>query len=461
MSELVFNRQIDVPKDTVYRWHTTEGAFERLIPPWQEVRLLEAAPSIDEGTRTVIEIKHGLIRHRWVAEHFKVEEGNSFTDRQVSGPFKEWIHEHQFLGKNGRSTQLVDRLNFTIPGGLAGKMLMESCIEKSITNAFWFRHERTKMDLERLLGDRVFRSGLTVLITGHRGLVGRELSALLRSLGYGVRGLSRNPQGKDEFAWNPLSGEIDERAFDGVCAVVHLAGENVASGRWPASRREAILESRRKGTALIAATMARVCSRKTVLVSASGVNAYPSDGQPYDEAGPAGDHFLSEVCRAWERATEPASDVGLRVVKLRIGVVLSPRGGALGKMLLPFKLGLGGRLGTGNQMFSWIAIDDLTEIIVRSIEEESMAGVYNATAPRVVSQNAFAQVLATVLSRPAMMPVPASILQIVLGKDLANETLLADLQVIPLRLKDQGYRWRFPQLEPALRFMLGIPVVNQ
>jgi uncharacterized protein len=297
---------------------------------------------------------------------------------------------------------------------------------------------------------------MIIAVTGSTGLVGSALVTALEARGHLVRRLVRGSisDGDHEIRWNPDQGEIDAAELNGIDGVVHLAGENIAGGRWTESFKRRILESRTKGTRLLAETLAGLEMKPSVLVSASAIGYYGNrHDEEVDELAPSGNGFLAEVCREWEAATEPAHDAGIRVVKLRIGPVLSPKGGALAKMLTPFKLGLGGVIGSGRQYFSWIALDDLVNAIVFAVENESLVGPVNAVAPGAVTNRDFTKTLGRVLGRPTIFPMPAFAARLAFG-EMADEMLLGGVKVAPHELIKTGFRFEYPQLEPALVHLL-------
>ena len=295
---------------------------------------------------------------------------------------------------------------------------------------------------------------LRVLVTGARGLVGRALVPVLRARGHSVAVLTRHAAGPGEIPWDPARGALEAAALEGFGAVVHLAGEPIGA-RWTAARRFSILESRSGGTRLLATTLARLEGPPRVLISASAVGWYGDRGEEaLDETSPPGTGFLSEVCRAWEEAAVPASAAGIRVVHPRIAMVLASRGGALERMLPPFRLGLGGPLGGGRAWWSWIALDDLLSVLLRLLEDERLSGPVNAVAPGVARNGDFARTLGRVIGRPALLPVPAFALRALLG-EMAGGALLASARVSPARLTAAGHVFRFPDLEGALRQALG------
>ena len=297
---------------------------------------------------------------------------------------------------------------------------------------------------------------MRVLITGSNGLIGQALWASLAAEGHKLVSLTRSktPTKDQKIPWNPDAGVLNQDELEGFDAVVHLAGESIV-GRWTPEKKSRIMSSRVNGTGLLCETLARVRNRPKVLVSASAVGFYGDAGdQVLDEESPPGSLFLSQVAKAWEDSTERAKQSGIRVVNLRIGFVLSKAGGGLSAMLLPFKLGLGGRVGSGLQYMSWIALDDVVRAVEHAILTDSLSGPVNAVAPHPVTNREFTQTLGRVLRRPTIFPLPALVARMVMG-EMAGELLLASNRVSPSRLLASGFKFQFPGLESALRDVLG------
>jgi len=287
-------------------------------------------------------------------------------------------------------------------------------------------------------------------------MVGTALTKVLQGRQLAVVPLVRQTRGGSatEIAWDPMAGKIDSSRLEGVDAVVHLAGENIASGRWNAARKQRIRDSRVFGTQLLCETLAKLKAKPRVLVSASATGFYGDrrDAILGEEAGP-GQGFLSDVCCEWEQATVAAEKAGIRVVHLRIGVVLSTKGGALKKMLTPFRLGVGGRIGSGGQYWSWISLDDLVGAIVHCLDHDDLSGPVNAVSPEPLTNREFTAVLAKALHRPGCMPMPAFAARLVLG-EMADALLLASTRVAPLKLRESGYQFHHATLAQALAELL-------
>ena len=296
-------------------------------------------------------------------------------------------------------------------------------------------------------------------MSGSSGLIGSAVARFLASGGHRVSRLVRRLEalGEADIPWDPAEGRLEADPLEGLDAVVHLAGESIAAGRWTRARKAGIRESRIRGTRLLSEALARLDNPPRVLLCASAVGFYGDrKDEEVDESAAPGRGFLSEVCQEWEAATEPAARRGIRVVVLRFGVVLSAAGGALPRMLTPFRLGLGGRVGTGRQWMSWVALADAVEAIHFALVQGALAGALNVVAPSPVTNRELARVLGRVLRRPAFLPVPAVALRLALG-EMGEELLLSGQRVVPRRLLDAGFTFRHPDLEEALRFELGIP----
>lgn len=297
---------------------------------------------------------------------------------------------------------------------------------------------------------------MNIVITGASGFIGSALVSSLRAAGNKVTPLIRRypSAGEQAIYWDPAGGKLESAGLENRDAVIHLAGETI-TGRWTAAKKQRIRSSRIDGTRLLAGTLAELHLKPKVLVCASAIGYYGDRGDDVlREESPPGKSFLADTCVEWEAAAKPAADAGVRVVHLRIGVVLHPKGGALKQMLLPFKLGAGGVVGSGKQWWSWIALDDLVGAFEHALANQNLRGPVNAVAPQAVTNAEFTKTLGRVLSRPTIFPMPAFAARLALG-EMADELLLASARVEPTQLVASGYAFRYPQLEPALRHLLG------
>ena len=296
---------------------------------------------------------------------------------------------------------------------------------------------------------------MKIVVTGATGLVGSALVPSLTAGGHSVVRLVRKQSnasggGVTDALWQPDRGEIDASALAGCDAAVHLAGENISEGRWTDEKKRRIIESRVKGTRLLSETLARLTPRPRVLVSASATGYYGDRGDELlTEESTSGKNFVAEVCREWEAATEPARAAGLRTALLRFGIVLSREGGALAKMMTPVKLGVGGKLGSGRQYYSWIAIEDAVAAIRHALENEAVSGPVNLVSPQPVTNGEFTKALGKALGRPTLFAVPAFAARLAFG-EMADELLLASARVEPARLKATGFEFKYPTIEAAM-----------
>ena len=298
---------------------------------------------------------------------------------------------------------------------------------------------------------------MNVLVTGSSGLVGSALRPVLTAAGHQVRRLLRAPSTEPGTTfWDPSGGRFVDGALDGIDAVVHLAGENIAGGRWTADRKNQIRNSRVRDTRNLCEGLAALETPPKVLVAASAIGFYGDRGdEPLDESAQPGHGFLPQVCEAWEAATLPARSRGIRVVYLRLGIVLSRSGGALATMVMPFKLGVGGVLGTGDQYMSWVSLTDVVNIVAHALTNDSLQGPLNAVAPGAVTNREFTKALGKVLRRPTVFPMPAFAARLVFG-EMAEALLLSGARIMPAVLQGSGFRFDYPDLVVALRHELGL-----
>ncbi|KAA3611915.1 MAG: TIGR01777 family protein [Planctomycetota bacterium] len=451
----VFERRLDLPvsPEEAFAWHERDGAFERLAPPWESIRLLEKEGGIQVGDRLVLRHRVGWLPVTWEAVHTAYQPGRLFRDEQKRGPFSSWIHSHGFEPGPGGQCQLYDRVEYRLPfHGLASKVA-GSLVDKKLRRLFAYRHRITLQDLldHKQHGCR----NMKIAISGASGLVGSSLEPFLSTAGHEVKALVRPGSSREGIPWDPARSELDLAALEGMDAVVHLAGENIAAGRWSDRQKKRILDSRVQGTRVLAEGLASLQNPPKVLVCASAVGFYGDTGETVvDESQSSGEGFLPQVCQAWEEAAEPAKRAGIRVVHLRFGVILSPSGGALKRMLPPFRFGLGGRLGSGNQWMSWISLEDASASVLHAIADQELHGAVNVVAPDPIRNRDFTKVLGKVLRRPTAFPLPAFVVRTLFG-EMGQDLLLAGSGIRPSKLLAGGFRYRHPELEGALRSMLG------
>jgi len=376
----------------------------------------------------------------------------------VRGPFDAWTHVHRMEPEGPDASTLIDAIDYELPLGGLGDLFGSGIARDELDRQFTYRHRITQQDLDVHQHYNPEGQSLTIAISGASGLIGQQLTAFLTTGGHTVKRLTRSrPVSDDSIYWNPREEAIEAEKLEGVDAVIHLAGENVFALRWTDAKKDSIMHSRRVGTRLIADALAGLDDPPDVFLCASAVGYYGDHGtEPITEStAPASDAgFLSAVCQAWEGATSPAIDAGIRTAHLRTGVVLTPAGGALKLMLPAFRLGLGGRIGAPDQYFPWIAIDDVIGGYVHALWTDAVEGPVNLTAPEPATMDAYGKTLAGVLNRPALFNVPGQAVRTALG-EVADEMLLQSARVLPEKLQATGYSFRYPALDNALRHLLG------
>ena len=448
--------QLPVPVETLFAWHERPGAFLRLSPPWDAPRILEQVGGIRDGARVTLQVQAGPIPTRWRLTHRDYRQNAQFVDELLEGPFAHWVHTHRFIANGPQQSTLDDEIQYALPLGALGDAVAYRFAEATLDRVFRYRHAVTAGDLARhaLWADR---PRLRVAITGATGFIGSQLAAFLSTGGHEVVRIGRGPvtPGRVDLSWDPMRGQLDAAALEGVDAVIHLAGASIAE-RWSASHRAAIRDSRVQGTALLARTLASLTRRPAVLLSGSAIGIYGNAGDTeLTETSPAGTDFLADVGQQWEAATAPAEAAGIRVVHLRTGIVQGAAGGALAAQRPLFAVGLGGRMGSGRQWISPIALDDWIGAVHFLLMRDDLAGPFNLVGPDPVTNAAYTTTLAQVMHRPALCPAPAFALRLALGGDMADATVLTSQRVRPSRLLDSGFVFRHPTLDAMLRFELG------
>lgn len=432
---------VHAPIDEVFAWHGRPGAFTRLAPPWGPPSLVKEAESLEDGT-AVLAFPGGL---KWVAKHqpARFHPPNQFVDKLDSWPLRSvmtWTHHHGFSEVEPDSTRVTDTVDTPVPAALLRPM-------------FRYRHRQLADDLAtHAWASKLTEGPLTVAMTGSSGLVGAALRALLTTGGHRVIALvRREPSGPDERRWDPDNPARD--LFAGVDAVVHLAGESIA-GRFTDGHKKAVRDSRIAPTAALARVAAATDPAPSfICASAVGFYGYDRGDEVLDESSSRGDGFLADVVVDWEDATAAAG--GSRVVNVRTGIVQAAAGGTLRLMRPLFTLGLGGRLGDGEQWLPWIGIDDLIDIYYRAIVDDRITGPINAVAPNAVRNKDYTTALAAAVHRPAIVPVPSIGPQLVLGSQGAQELALANQHVVPARLIELEHPFRMTEVGEVLRHQLG------
>ncbi|MFN6129585.1 MAG: TIGR01777 family oxidoreductase [Planctomycetota bacterium] len=455
------------PRNRVFRYHATPGAIDRLIPPWEPVRLARRSDSLETGSEVELVQRVFGIRKSWLARHTKLVENELFVDEQIHGPFARWVHRHEFEAVAPDACAMHDRIDFQLPLSPFSN-IAEPWARGKLDAMFAFRHRITADDLncQQQFEAQIRDLGHVprIAVTGATGLLGRRVVELASVLGWHVIRIAR-PESKPEeipfprtvesVVWDARTSTPPSSLSD-LDAVIHLAGFGIAEERWSDEVKKRIWSSRVDGTKRLSNGLAGLTDPPRRLVSASGIGVFGDRGDSVcsEETEPGRD-FLPELAVAWEEAAQEFASSAHRVVQARLGVVLHPRVGALPKLLGPARWGMGGPLGSGQQYWPWVHIDDAANILLHLAIAKDISGPYHVIAPEQVRQREFATTLGRVLHRPAFFPTPAWLLRLAIG-EMADPLLLASVRAVTPKLIASGYRFRFPELRGALENLLGL-----
>ena len=452
--------EVNADVEATFAWFEHEGSFRRLMPPWEVAEEVRADQSLDVGSRRIFRFPMGPIKMKWIAEHTAYDPPFFFADKMVKGPFWSWNHDHHLSEEEGVTT-VVDEVRYQVPfgplGNLVDSILGGMLVKSRISRMFRARELRLKRDLER----HATFSHLPrkkILIAGSSGMIGTQLSAFLDTGGHEVWKLVRRQirENENELFWNPEIGELDPEILVGFDAIIHLGGEGIGDKRWNKKRKIAIRNSRVNSTKLLSEAVASLENGPEAFILASAIGCYGERGdEELRESSEIGNGFLADVCHDWEGSASAVEQSGIRTIFLRSGIVLAATGGALGKMLLPFKMGGGGPMGGGRQWMSWISLDDEIYAIHHLLMNSNSSGKYNLTAPNPSRQRDFAKTLGRVLRRPAFAPIPRLAVKILFG-EMGEKLTLDSQRVLPERLEREGYNFLHSNLEGALRDSLGL-----
>lgn len=438
----------------VHAWHSRPGALERLLPPWEDTRVLSKSGGIDAGGQVLLKMHLGPFPFQYRGRHLENIPGEMFRDVQEKGPFAHWSHSH-FFKDTPEGAELRDVVEYSLPGHTLLPQWIHNFVTKNLMRMFRYRETVLREDI--LLHKRCSSRPLRLLISGASGVLGRELLPLLTTGGHQVFTLVRRPPdpAKGEIFWDPANNILAGEDLPELDGVIHLAGEYIGLNRWSEEKKRRVMNSRVNGTELLSRTLAGLNRPPAVFLSASAIGYYGDCGdRVVDEGEPPGGGFMAEVCHHWEKATTPARKASIRTVFLRLGVGLTPRGGALKRILAASPCGFIRRFGAGDQYISWISSDDMISAILHTLTCPSLSGPLNIAAPEPVTNLQLMQTLGRLTGRPLLCPLPAGLLRMIYGQ-MASEILLSSCRAATGKLEASGFRFRHPDLETALRSLLG------
>jgi len=451
--------KISATNQDTFDYHSREGALERLIPPWSFLTVRSHEGNIKDGATSTFKVRLGFIGFHWKAVHFGYIQDWQFQDKMVEGPFQSWTHTHSFKPDKTGRCKMEDKIAYSPPFGKIGAMLLNNTIQNNLNQLFQYRHRVLSNDLSLWkLAGRI--RGQKILVTGSSGLIGSSLIPMLTAAGeQKITRLERpssrrNSRHSHSLFWDPTNDNVNLKDLEGFDTVIHLAGENIF-GRWTDSKKQRILESRVKSTQLLCNSLIKLANPPSTLICASATGFYGNQGNVVlTEESKPGLGFLSEVCRKWEESTQIAKDVGIRVVNTRFGIVLTPKGGILQKLLALSRLGLGFQFGHENQYISWVSVEDVIGSIFYSIINSSIRGPVNVVSPNPVTNLEFSKTLARILNNKLMLPISQKLVKMMLG-ELADSFIASSTLALPKKLSLAGYKFINPDLEDALRLLLG------
>lgn len=460
MPTFAHTAKFSADKQQLWAWYNSDGAFRRIMPEWEGIKPINAGRLVD-GEETIFKVKLGPFRQKWIARHHSVVSGESFADRMIKGPFGAWNHHHKFESASKDTTSVIDNVEYKLPlhfftGWSAGFTVLPR-----MKQMFEFRSVRVANDLKQIqLTSELPRQ--KILVSGSTGMIGLQLCAFLEAAGHDVHRLLRPstklPTDVDSskvVVWNDLTGEIIDGDMNGFDTIIHMAGAGIGDKRWSKKRLKLIRDSRIIPTKNLSKIVAGLDNPPRKIICSSAIGYYGNRGtEVLDESSSTGNDILAELCRDWENASNAAKGSGINVIHVRTGIVMSPSGGALAKLLLPAKMGAGGPVGGGKQMQSWISLDDEIYAIHHLMMQDSAEGVYNLTAPSPVSQKQFAKTLGRVLRRPSFAPLPGFVIKLLFGH-MGKKLVLEGQDVRPTRLIESGFEFTHPELESCLRSCLG------
>ena len=460
MPKFVYQAEHDATKEEIWNWYNSPGAFRRIMPEWEGIIPMNAG-ALENDDETIFKVGIGPIRQTWVAKHHSVIPGETFADRMMRGPFGAWNHVHRFDSTGAGKTTIYDDVEYKLPlhfltGWSAGLTVLPR-----MRQMFKYRSTRVDSDIKQIQAT-ANQPRQKVLVSGSTGMIGLQLCAFLETAGHDVYRLLRpktklpaDVNSEKVIRWNDLTGDVLEGDMNGFDSVIHLAGAGIGDKRWSKKRKQLIRDSRVIPTENLSRVLASLDKPPKALLSGSAIGFYGDRGsEVLDEKSKSGSDFLAEICSEWEEASSQAKDAGIRVVNLRTGIVVSPLGGALSKLLLPAKMGGGGPVGGGKQIQSWISLDDEIFAIHHLMMTESCTGPYNLTSPNPVPQKKFAKILGRVIRRPAFMPLPGFMIRIMFG-EMGKKLVLEGQHVEPSRLLESGFEFTYNDLESCLRNCLG------
>lgn len=444
--DIKIKTHVAVPCDFAFAWHMRSGALKRFLPPWIKIDFLFPAPIPCNKAQVGLKIYFGPFFFKWILEHENLKLNQEFRDKQIRGPFFRYLHTHRFIPVDSQSCILSDEIEFR------SISFLEKKIAKRLLRFLKWRQEMIKEDLK--LTYKYPSPPLKILISGANGFIGSQLKHFLQLAGHSVKRLVRYKQeiSPDTVYWDPVEGQFSRQDFEGFDAVFHLAGASIAH-RWTKKYRKKLFSSRCRDSWLLSQVLSCLYAPPKTIISASAIGFYGDCKKKATERSSVGEGFLPILCQQWESSWEAIEQRGSRVVYARFGVVLGAQGGMLRQILPLYRLGLGGRIGSGNQYLSWIGIDDAIGALYHLLMTENVSKAVNVVTPYPIRQEQFSAILAAKLHRPRFFSLSSTLISLILA-EMGKEMILASTQVYPQKLLESGYSFRYPHLQEALDWII-------
>jgi uncharacterized protein (TIGR01777 family) len=428
------------------------------------LKLVSQKGAINNDAISIFQIYYGPINFKWIAKLFGYIQNKQFQDKMIKGPFQKWIHTHSFIPQGTDKCIIEDKIEYAPKFGKIGSKILQQRIRDYLNQLFFYRSRVLVNDIE--FERMTIEKGKKILVTGSHGLIGSALIPLLTNIGeHRITRLVRSLDNKGRHSnsntdneriiyWDPENKKLNHEDLEGFDVVIHLAGENIF-GRWTEIKKRKILHSRVESTKLLSESLTKLSNPPSLLICASAIGYYGNrPNEKLTEVSSLGKGFLSEVCQKWEKASKDAADIGIRVVNTRFGIVLTPKGGILQKLLGSFKLGLGITIDNGDKFISWVSIEDVIKSIFYSMINSSMQGAVNVVSPNPVTNLEFYNILKRIFNLKLSMSINKNITRFIFGQ-MSDELLYTNAYVTPRKLVETGYKFFNPELDDTLRFLLG------